>query len=221
MATIADYAPPRVEVFYPDSDGQPMAESDLHRDLMIYAIEALDTHFRDRDDVYVSGNMFVYYERGNPESVVAPDVFVVIGAPRHKRRSYRMWEEPKGPDFIMEVTSAATRARDEGAKRGIYAYLQVPEYFQLDPTGDYLDPPLQGQRLRGRNYQQVPPKTLPDGTLVAASEVLGLELRLTPGNAELRFYDPAIGRTLKSRAEAEDEIERLRAELARLRGESG
>ena len=76
---IGDYAPPRTEVYYPDSDGQPMAESDLHRDITIYAVESLESHFRAREDVYVSGNLFVYYERGNAESVVAPDVFVVVG----------------------------------------------------------------------------------------------------------------------------------------------
>ena len=65
-------------------------------------------HFRDRADVYVGGDMFVYYEEGNPGAVVAPDVFVVMGAAKRAedpRQSYKLWEEPKGPDFVLEVVS--------------------------------------------------------------------------------------------------------------------
>ena len=76
-------APARVD--YPSSDGQPMAETDHQRTPLTYAVEALRHHFRDRPDVYVSGNLFIYYEEGNPHAVVAPDVFVVLGADRADR----------------------------------------------------------------------------------------------------------------------------------------
>ncbi|MBI3760775.1 MAG: Uma2 family endonuclease, partial [Chloroflexi bacterium] len=56
-----NYAPPQTRIEYPDSDGEPMAESDFQRELLIYAVKALDIFFADRPDVYVSGNMFVYY----------------------------------------------------------------------------------------------------------------------------------------------------------------
>lgn len=39
---------------------------------------------------YVAGNLFVYYEEGDPTQVVAPDVFVVKGVPRQKRRTYKV-----------------------------------------------------------------------------------------------------------------------------------
>src|SRR5712692_362625 len=87
---------------YPSSDGLPMAESDSQRKPLTYAVEALDLYFQERADVYVSGNLFIYYEEGNPEAVVAPDVFVVFGAPKHRRSSYMLWNEPKAPDFVME-----------------------------------------------------------------------------------------------------------------------
>lgn len=122
---------------YPDSDGQPMAESDFQRTPLIYAVESLRIYFQDRADVYVSGNLFLYYEPGNPRAVVAPDVFVVIGAPRHDRASYKLWEEPKGPDFVLEITSRSTYTEDQGVKRGVYALLGVREYWQYDPTGDF------------------------------------------------------------------------------------
>lgn len=76
-------------VDYPDSDGHPVAETDFQRIPLWYANDVLARHFRDRNDVYVSANMFVYFEEGNPKAAVAPDVFVVLGAPDHKRRSYK------------------------------------------------------------------------------------------------------------------------------------
>ena len=51
---------PRI-VEYPGSDGQPMAETPAHRDALIDAIRGLSRHFAKRPDVYVSGNMLMYY----------------------------------------------------------------------------------------------------------------------------------------------------------------
>lgn len=190
-----------LQIDYPSSDGLPMAESDFQRKSLTYAVEALSIHFQARQDVYVSGNLFIYYEEGNPKAVVAPDVFVVIGADRRDRSSYMLWEEPKAPDFVLEITSRSTRSEDQGTKRGIYAFLGVREYFQYDPTGDYLDPALKGFRLAGENYQPLPATTLPDGTLSLHSEMLGLDLRLV--NNSLRFYDPATEQKLLTHGEAE------------------
>jgi Putative restriction endonuclease len=132
---------------------------------------------------------------------VAPDVFVVVGAPKYDRSSYMLWREPKAPDVVLEITSRRTRSEDQGAKRGIYAFLGVQEYWQYDPTGDYLVPPLQGLRLVGRNYQPLLATTLPDGTLVLHSDVLGLDFWLEHGR--LRLYDPATGQKLLTYQEAE------------------
>ncbi|HOW76203.1 MAG TPA: Uma2 family endonuclease [Candidatus Competibacteraceae bacterium] len=185
---------------YPDEDGQPMAESDFQRTPLIYAVESLRIYFQDREDVYVSGNMFVYYEQGNPKAVVAPDVFVVIGAPRHDRASYKLWEEPKGPDFVLEITSKSTYTEDQGVKRGVYALLGVREYWQYDPTGDYLKPVLQGWQLIERNYWPLPARRESNGSLLMHSVALGLDVQVTDG--KLRFHDPVTGRILHSHAEA-------------------
>ena len=190
-----------LEVHYPDSDGEPMAESDFQRKPLIYAVEALSIYFQAHNDVYVSGNIFVYYEEGNPKMVVAPDVFVVLGADKHDRFSYKLWQEPKAPDFVLEITSKSTRSEDQGSKRGIYAFLGVTEYWQYDPTSDYLTPPLQGLRLVGKNYQDIPPAIADGGALNLHSDVLGLELRCEQG--VLRFYDAVTERYLLSHSEAE------------------
>ena len=206
-------APARVD--YPSSDGQPMAETDHQRTPLTYAIDALRDHFRDRPDVYVSGNLFIYYQKGNPRAVVAPDVFVVLGADNADRSTYRLWVEPKAPDFVLEITSRSTRREDQVSKRALYRSLGVREYWQFDPTNDYLQPPLQGLELIEGEYRPLPARELADGTPAPASAVLGLELRLTERG--LRFHDPRTGDDLRSLTE-EKEM-RQQAEHARQRAE--
>ena len=138
-----------------------------------------------------------------------------MGAPNRDRYSYKLWQEPKGPDFVLEITSKSTRSEDRGPKRGIYALLGVSEYWQYDPTGDYLQPPLQASRLVDENYWPMPAETLPDGGRVMHSAVLGLDLRLE--NGILRFYDPLTGQKLLSHEEAEQA--RQQAEQARREAE--
>ena len=90
---------PHDAVVYPTSDGQPMAETEIHGACMMYAASALRWWFKKhgRDDVYVGSNNFLYYERGNRQAVVAPDVYVVVGAPAGLRDTYLLWNEPKVP----------------------------------------------------------------------------------------------------------------------------
>lgn len=202
----------KTEIIYPVSDGAPMAESDPARDYLIYCVEALDIYFQNREDVYVSGNLFIYYKKGVPSAVVAPDVFVVFGVTKKKRLTYKVWnEENKLPNFVLEITSATTQENDEEEKPHKYAQLGIQEYFQYDPIGDYLTPQLKGSRLIDGNYQSIQGNILPDGTSSIYSEVLGLDLRLVGG--ELRFYDPQTEEKLLSHKETEQA--RQQAEQAR------
>ena len=131
--------------------------------------------------------------------MVAPDVFVVVGAPVHKRMSYKLWEEPKAPDFVLEVTSRSTREEDQGRKREVYASLGVGEYWLFDPTG-YLAPRLQGFRLHGGEYRPLPSVAMVGGGLSLHSEALGLDVRLD-AEGNLRFHDPETGEDLPAHAE--------------------
>ena len=226
---------PPAPVEYPCSDGQPMAESDVHARCMMHVATALRRHFARRagGDVYVSTNSFLYYEQGNPRAVVAPDVYVVIGAPGHLRDSYLLWNEPKAPDFVLETTSKSTRREDSGSKRDVYAALGVTEYFLYDPRAEYLTPALQGFRLEDGRYRPLPTMTvLPDRGATMRSEVLGLELRDRRDEQMLRLRDPATGRDLPTYEELDEaheaaeaaqwaaEVERQAAEAARKAAEA-
>ena len=207
---------PHDAVVYPTSDGQPMAETQIHGECMMYVASALRWWFRKhgRDDVYVGSNNFLYYERGNPRAVVAPDVYVAVGAPTFPPRdTYMLWNEPKGPDFVLEVTSASTRRADERRKREVYAELGVREYFLYDPRAEYLAPPLQGFRLRDGKYRRLPAVTaLSNRAVAVASEVLELELRDEREAPRLRLHDRATGEDLLTHEEAErarEEAERV------------
>lgn len=214
---------PAREIEYPESDGEPMAETDTHRDLMADSlIYPLREYFHQRADVYVSGNLLLYYEKGNPEASVAPDVFVVFGVSNQPRRTYRLWEEGKAPDVVFELTSQSTRQKDQGEKRYLYEELGVREYFLFDPLGEYLQPPLRGFRLEEGYYAPLKPEPLPEGEWQLKSEALGLLLH-TAGRA-LRLYDPARGEYLRTyaeeaaaRREAETRAAEAEAEIARLR----
>ena len=197
---LAPVAP--VEIDYPSSDGKPLAESYFQLIPLVYAFDALRRRYADRDDVFVAADLLIYCREGTRESV-APDVFVVLGAANRPRHSYLLWQEPKGPDFVLEITSASTRDRDQGPKRETYRRLGVREYWQYDPTADYLEPPLQGLELIGGRYERLPEEELADGTLRLVSKVLGLEVRLEA--ERLRFYDPATRSYLLSSDEVEEE----------------
>ena len=199
---------PAEDPLYPSSDGLPLAENDWQLWAILDALGVLKIRYRDRPDVYVSGDLLIYYEEGNPRKSAAPDVFVVFGAANHKRNVYKLWEEPKAPDFVLEVASKNTWREDLGRKRGLYAELGVREYWLFDPKDEYFDPPLQGLVLRERAYRALP-ALVENGARTIRSEVLSLDLRAESG--KLRFRDPATGQYLKSHAEATKALAEERA----------
>lgn len=109
------------EIFYPESDGQPMAGTELHLEEMVYVWQALKDRFEAEADVFVGANLFLYYRKGDRSAVVAPDGFVVKGVPKllpgnRRRRKYLLWAEGKVPCFVLETTSESTCSEDENKK---------------------------------------------------------------------------------------------------------
>ncbi len=204
------------ELFYPYTDGEPMAESDFQYEFLVYVRDALDAHFSRDPNIYVSGNMFIYYEEGNRNKKVAPDIFVIFGVPKYKRYSYKAWEEGKIPDVVIEIVSRSNWKKDK-ENVNLYRRLGVKEYFQYDPTGGILDPVLQGHWLdEDGTYQEMELEILPNGIQKLDSFLLNLELRLESGR--LRLYDPKQKMYLFNYAE--ERLERLEERLERLEAEA-
>ena len=202
---------------YPETDGQPMPDADYQGDAYRYVVEALRAWFRERPDVYVSGDLFVYLEEGNPRNCIAPDAFVVLGAGNHPRATYRLWEEPAGvPDFVLEVVSPSTWRVDLGAKRGQYASLGVREYWLYDPHGRHMQPALAGFRLAAGVYVPLAATDTAEG-IALRSDVLGLHLHLD-GEC-LRLFDPATGRHLRNYVETEADLRTAEADLRTARAD--
>ncbi len=219
--------PLKHDVYYPESDGEPMGETEVQIREIMDLIQTLKQRFRDAADVYVGGNMLLYYIEGRPSRRICPDVFVTVGIPKlPPRRSYFLWREGRPPSMVIEVTSEGSK-REDVAKKKTHAQLGVEEYFLYDPLSEYLSPSLQGYRLAGsecrdgREYRPIPPSF--DGLL--RSETTGLSLR--PEGERLRLVDTATGAPLLrpdevseaweaeqvKLAAAEEELARLRQEL--------
>ena len=197
----AEYDDPNIE--YPASDGEPMTESKVQYTPLTCTVAALEVYYQGRDDVFVAGELLVYYRMNDNGIRVAPDVMVVFGAAgNHDRDSWLTWREGTAPHFVMEIASPSTWERDADDKRRIYANMGVTEYWRFDPTGECFTPPLIGETLAGGEYQALPLSGDGAGMLWGRSGLLGLYICVLPG-LELRLYDPVGGRWLRSLQESE------------------
>ena len=234
--------PTDASIFYPEEDGEPMAVSDLHRQILIRTLQIFDEHFKQYPDAYVSGDILLYYVEGDPRKSVSPDVLVAFGLGKKLRPNYLVWVEGKVPDFAMEFSSKNTYQNDLGRKMELYASLGIQDYFLCDIEGLYLPSPLMGFTLVDGVY--VPISADVDGGL--HSPALNLDFHIgdvghwvsSPvPNLEfpaevmgLGIYDPVAETWLQTPAEsalaraAEETIAReqaaARAETAEARAET-
>lgn len=186
-----------------------MGETDLHRKVINDLIETL-TAFYEGQQVYVSGNMLLFYRPGNKRRHVSPDVMVTKGLEMKLRKNYLLWQEGLPPNIVIEITSESTRDEDVEDKFEIYRdEIRIAEYFLFDPFNEYLSPQLQGWRLQNDAY-------LPVEEMAGRffSEQLGLYLQAE--GSFLRLVDPQTNRRLPTPQEGwreSDEVAR-QAKLA-------
>ena len=199
-------------VFYPSSDGKPMAENMWQSRAILNAVGDLEaTH----PTALVAADILMYPDEGNNRNPIAPDVLVGLGLGTRNRSSYFVWKEGKPPDWVLEVASPSTQADDLGVKRCRYAEIGVPEYWMFDPKGGVYPPGtprLQGLKLADGKYIPLPWQ-LADGGRTIRSEVLGLDVRV---DGELLRFRDAAGRDIPHRNEIEAAAARAQARVAEL-----
>ena len=203
-------APPE-DVFYPSSDGKPMAENMWQARAIVSALGDLE---RAHPQALVAADILVYPEKGNPNNSIAPDVLVALGLGTHERMHYRVWQEGKPPDWVLEVASPTTEQRDRCLKRRRYAAMGVREYWLFDPKGDVFrngKPRLRGLELVAGEYSPLESR-LVAGMRMIRSEVLGLDVRAD--GKLLRFRDPATGEDIRHGPEIIADAERADARAA-------
>ncbi|MCX8119899.1 MAG: Uma2 family endonuclease [Oscillatoriaceae bacterium SKW80] len=207
-------------------DGEPL-ETNRHRTAMNVLIESLQHAWRDRNDFYTGGNMFIYYSSNQIRNrdFRGPDFFVVIGVDGSKiRQGWVVWEEDgRYPDVIIELMSSSTAQIDTGAKKDLYERIfRTPDYFVFNPFNPNS---LQGWHLDA-NQRYQPLVANEKGWLWC--ETLGLWLGTWEGIIQrelavwLRFYYPDGNLVLLpyEAAQQQAEAERLRAEAAQQQAEA-
>ncbi len=186
-------------------------ESHFHRDQIDLLIRLLRWWWRDRNDVYISGNLTVYYnqEQLKTKDFRGPDFFVVLGTKKKDRKSWVVWgEQGLYPNLILEILSDSTKGVDKRLKKDLYQNtFRTPDYFWFDPNT--LE--FQGFHLVDGLYQAVQPTD--QGWLWSQQ----LELYLGVFEQRLRFFT-AQGELISSPEERADQ-ERQRAEQERQRAE--
>lgn len=230
-------ATPTGTAAYPTSDGQPVAETQRHLNALFDVYGRLTARYADAADGYVAANLFVYYVEGEPEKVLAPDVFVAFGVENRLRETYKVWDEGVFPSVVFEVTSKSSKNDDMGKKFALYRDVwKVKEYFLFDPLEEYLEPSLLGYRRVRRQFEvipavrgRVPSKVLGltlerDGEMLALRDaksgerlLLPAERQATDAERRLTQLQEEVGRRL---AQLQASNDQLLAELTRVLAEN-
>ena len=183
---MSTYVRPTVDYStFPDTDDEPMADTEDNQALMIDTIFAL-RHRLEPEGHHVGGNLLVYYNRASGLDHLSPDVFVALGSGPERRKKWETWIEGKFPELIVEFASPSTSDRDVGEKIDLYTRLGAAEYYIFDPI-PLLQPPFQAYHRMGRRL--VPQAVGPEQRI--ASPVTGLIFGIVDG--WLRVIDPATG----------------------------
>lgn len=150
------FVPPPTDLIF--DDGIPL-ETIRHRTAMNALIRSVK-HNLPRPDMFVGGNMFVYYSsrQVKNQDFRGPDFFAVVGVDGNPdRKGWVVWEEEgRFPDVIVEFLSPSTMKDDTGAKKTLYEQVfKTRDYFVFDP---YDPDSLQGWHLHlDRGYQPLEP----------------------------------------------------------------
>ena len=204
------------------NEADPPLESDWHVASMVLLLEIMEEFFKDRTDVYISGNTAVRFDpnRKKNRNFRGPDFYIIKNVPKGFRDAWITWEENAfTPDLVVELASTSTVDVDFGVKKDIYErMLKTPEYVIYNP---FLQELLGWRLTRSKHYQPIKPNE--NGWLWC--DEIGLWLgviehdfpRAVRPVKTPRFFDKE-GQLVLTRLEVEAQARReAEAEVARLR----
>lgn len=194
--------PPRPQLEYPDSDGQPMAENTLQFEWIVTVKGGLEVVFQDDPQVFVAGDLLWYPVEGDPTIRMATDAMVVFGRPKGYRGSYKQWEEGGiAPQVAFEIWSPGNRFGKMLEKFRFCERYGVEEYYIYDPDHNELE----GWLRHGDRLKEIPQ--------MAGWVSPRLKIRFELTATELHIYGPD-GRRFATYVElaAQRDQERQRAE---------
>lgn len=187
---------------------EPELESDLHRDQIDLLLRLMKWHWRNRNDIYCSGNTTVYYDESQRtnRNFRGPDIYVVLGAEPRQRHSWMIWREGgKYPNVVIELLSDSTATVDRTTKKALYQDVwRLPNYFWFHPYTQEF----KGFKLIDSEYQEILPNA--EGHLWSDQ----LELFLGIHEGRLWLFTAEGERVLLA-----EEALALQAEQERLRAE--
>ncbi|MEH2390139.1 MAG: Uma2 family endonuclease [Nostoc sp.] len=203
--------PTQLEVIYPDSDGQPVANNTIQFGWIVEIKQNIECLFANDPNLFVAGDLFWYPVEGRNKIVNVPDVMVVLGRPkgvgvarRRHRLCYQQWkEEGVAPQVVFEILSPSNTQTEMDKKLLFYDRYGVEEYYIYDPDRNNL----RGW-LRGEDGLDVIP-------LMEDWVSPWLKIRFAPSSEGLQLYRPDGERFLTyTEISRNAEQERQRAELA-------
>jgi len=210
------YYPPGTaeeEIVYPEQREDDMGETSFHYKLIADLMQMLQMYFREREDIFLTANMNLYYVKGSTNKWFAPDILVAFGVPNHDRRVYKLWEENVFPQVVFEIASDRTWRNDVDDKLKLYEQLGAEEYYILDSEhGKYLSAPM----LAFHRQEESLLTASVNGDRIFSPR-LGLEI--VRAENSFRLFNPNTNEFLRTLEEAESELERLKAEIERLKAQ--
>ncbi|MEX0272376.1 Uma2 family endonuclease [Leptolyngbyaceae cyanobacterium UHCC 1019] len=205
-------APAPSEVFYPDCDGQPMANNTEHFEIIVLFKSNLEMLFAADPNVFIAGDLFWYPIEGNNTVSCAPDVMVAVGRPKGRRSSYKQWEENhQPPQVVFEILSPSNTPQEMSQKLLFFDHHGVEEYYIYNPATNELQVWLRGDL--GLEWVALEQEWI--------SPRLGIRFDLT--QADLTIYRPDGQRFLtfvELEQRAEQEYQRAEQESQRAEQES-
>ena len=128
-----------LDIIYPESDGQPMADNTKQFEWIVVIKENLELLFADNPDVFIAGDLLWYPVEGSNTIRRAPDTMVAFGRPKGHRGSYLQWiEENIPPQVVFEILSPGNTLKEMAQKLRFYDRYGVEEYYLYDPDKNDL-----------------------------------------------------------------------------------